>query len=87
MSVESVKQIIGRAVSEPAYRELLFSNPDEALKQYELTDQERTALKAVKSEDFDILAGELAERISRAGISGFHHDEVKFGNEPGTLKE
>lgn len=68
MSVETVKQIIGRAIKEPEYRELLFNNPDEALEGLDLTMQEATALKAVKGEDFDALAGELAERISRAGL-------------------
>lgn len=68
MSAEEVKQIIGRAVVDADYRELLFSDPDEALEEYELTDEESSALKEIEREKFDAVAGELEERISRAGI-------------------
>ena len=65
MSVESVKQIIGRTLTEPAFKELLLSEPDKALEGYELTAQEVTELKALSREKFDAVPGELEERISR----------------------
>ena len=67
MSLESVQTIIGRAVMEAEYRELLFSEPDKALEGYELTEEEAAALKGLERENFDAVAGELEERISRAG--------------------
>jgi hypothetical protein len=67
MSVESLQEIIGRAVMEPEYRELLFSEPDRALEGYELTEEEASALKRLHPEKFDAVASELEERISRAG--------------------
>ena len=67
MSVESLQEIIGRAVMEPEFRELLFNEPDKALEGYELTEEEAASLKRLHPEKFDAVAGELEERISRAG--------------------
>jgi hypothetical protein len=67
MSVENLQEIIGRAVTEPEFRELLFNEPDKALEGYELTEEEAAALKRLHREKFDAVAGELEERISRAG--------------------
>jgi hypothetical protein len=67
MSLESLQTIIGRAVMEPEYRELLFGDPDAALEGYELSEEENSALTSLERETFDEVAGELEERISRAG--------------------
>jgi hypothetical protein len=67
MSLESLQEIIGRAVTEPEYRELLFSEPDKAVEGYELTEEEAASLKKLQRDKFDAIAGELEERISRAG--------------------
>ena len=79
MSIENIKLIVGRAIVEPEFRELLFSDLDKALAGYELTAEEAAMLKALPREGFEAVAGNLEERISRAGL--YHH-----GNEPGTLK-
>ena len=68
MSIESIQSIIGRAMTESEYRELLFSDPNKALEGYELTEEETNALKGMEREKFDAVAGELEERISRAGF-------------------
>ena len=70
MSFESLKSIIGRAVTEPEYRDLLFSDPDKALEDCELSDEESAALKGLEKEKFESVAEELEERISKAG--GIH---------------
>ena len=67
MSLENVQTIISRALTEPEYRDLLFGEPDKALGEYELTDEEAAALKGLEREKFDAVASELEERISRAG--------------------
>ncbi len=66
MSAESVQQIIGRAITEEAYRELLFNNPDQALAGFDLTAEETSALKGLKREEFDAAAGDLEQRISKS---------------------
>ena len=68
MSLDSVQTIIGRAVQEPGYRDLLFNKPDAALQGYDLTNEESYALKKMQREKFDKVAGELEGRISRVGL-------------------
>ena len=70
MSIESVQDILFRAVREEDYRELLFSDPNTALDGYELNEQEEQALKGIQREAFDAVSGELEERISKAGMHG-----------------
>ncbi len=65
MSAESVQQIIGRAIGDGAFRELLFSNPDQALAGFDLTAEETSALKGLKREEFDAAASDLEQRISK----------------------
>ena len=70
MSMETVKQVIGRAVIEKEYRELLFSEPEKALAEYDLSEEEVASLVGMEREAFDATANELEERISRAGFGG-----------------
>jgi hypothetical protein len=69
MGIESLKTIIGRAIAEPEYRELLFSDPDKALEGYELSDEEAAALRGLERDRFDAVASELEERMSRSGLA------------------
>ena len=75
MSLESVKQVVSRTVLEKEYRELLFSNPEKALADYDLSKAEFASLAAMEREKFDATSNELEERISRAGFGiGFTGD-------------
>jgi hypothetical protein len=69
MSAESVEQIIGKAIVDGEYRELLFSDPNKALEGYELTEEESAALRGIEREKLDEVATEIEERISRSGLS------------------
>ncbi len=66
MSAETIQQIIGRAIAEEPFRELLFSNPDQALAGFDLTGDEIVGLKGLKREEFDAAAGDLEQRISKS---------------------
>ena len=68
MSVEGVKQVIGRAVVDEEFRTLLFDKPGEALGGFELTDEERTRLQTITRDEFDKVTSEVEERVSRAGL-------------------
>jgi hypothetical protein len=72
MSVESVKQIISRAVLESEFRQLLLSDPAKALAGYELTGEERAIFQNLSQTGLDALAGNLEERVSRALKPGPH---------------
>jgi hypothetical protein len=45
MSYEAVQAVLERTVTDPAFRSQLFNNPNEALAEYELTDDESGALR------------------------------------------
>ena len=68
MSSEEVKVIIGRAVTEPEYRELLFGDIDKALEGFDLSDEEISSLKELIREKFDNISNRLEERISKSGF-------------------
>ena len=46
MSGGNVKKVIARAVSDAGFRELFFRNPDGALGEYDLTEQEKASILA-----------------------------------------
>jgi hypothetical protein len=68
MSLENVQTIVGRAILEPEYRTLLFSDPTKALEGYDLTEEETQALKSMDKGKVDLLANDLEERISKSGL-------------------
>ena len=45
MSYEAVQAVLERTVTDPTFRNQLFSHPDEALAEYELTVEENGALR------------------------------------------
>lgn len=69
MSIEHVQEIIGKALNDSEYRELLFSDPNKALEGYDLSEEEVKALEELEAEEFEAISGELEERISRASLS------------------
>jgi hypothetical protein len=74
MSDTAVRKVIGQAIGDMDYRDLLFSNPDKALEGLELTAEEITILKGFKRDKFDESVSEMEDRISRAGalnLKGF----------------
>ncbi|MGD2147743.1 MAG: Franean1_4349 family RiPP [Anaerolineae bacterium] len=85
MSKEAVQAVIGKAVMETEFRELLFANPEEALEGYELTDTEVAALKAIDAETMESFAGELDERISRMLIAGAGFGDAGLGADQAIL--
>ncbi len=83
MSKETVQTIIGRAILEPDFRTLLFTDPIKALEGYDLTEAEAQSLKTLDKEKFDEAASLVDQRISKSavdiflkldGIKGESHD-------------
>lgn len=69
MSEDSVELIIGRAVTDQEFRELLFTDPDEAISGYELTQEETMLIKNIAPDRFEAVRSELEERLSKAGFT------------------
>jgi hypothetical protein len=70
MSHDAVSQIIGRAVIDSEFRNLLFSNPDQALQGQDLTDDEIEALKNLRQEDLEDFSTKLDSRITKRAWRG-----------------
>jgi hypothetical protein len=70
VSQDAVSQIIGRAAVDAAFRELLFSNPAQALQGYNLTDDERDALNNLKQDDLENFSTKLDSRITKRAWRG-----------------
>ena len=80
MSLQTVQNVIGKAAVDRAYRDLLFSKPDEALKGQDLSPDEVKCLKGLSREKFDAVAGELEEKILAEAVGGAA--SYVYNNEP-----
>ena len=65
MSQEAVQNLIGRAVMDKAFRELLFSDPDKAFEGHDLTAEEKAVLRKLDPDEVADFAGKLDERITK----------------------
>ncbi len=64
MTIQAVQDVMDRAMSDPAFRKLLASAPDDALASYDLTDAERAAFATGT-----VGAERLEERMSKSDLS------------------
>ena len=64
MTMQAVQDVMDRAMSDPAFRKLLASAPDQALASYDLTAEERAAFHTGT-----VGAERLEERISKTDLS------------------
>jgi hypothetical protein len=87
MSKEAVQAVIGKAVTESEFRELLFANPEEALEGFELTEEEMAALKAIDAETMESFAGDLDERISKSLIGSVAGEAFAGGADQPTMPQ
>ena len=72
MSQQSMQAIIGKAIIDTAFRQRMFSDPETALADYELSDGEVAALRAIDFETMECCARTLDDRISRAFMLSLH---------------
>lgn len=59
---EALEQVVSKAVSDQAFRNLLLTNPAQALEGYDVTAEERAMLEGLTAETFDSFAGQLGDR-------------------------
>jgi hypothetical protein len=80
MTPNTIHQLIGRALTDPSFREQLLQRPQVAVKEYSLSDVEQshiTSLQAVDLEEFSRLLSERlrdpAEPISKKNGGSQRH--------------
>ena len=87
MSKEAVEAVIGKAVLDSGFREALFANPEEVLAEYDLTEEEVAALRAIDFETMESFAGTLDERISKSVTAVFTRIDGLVGSPDIRLSE
>ena len=62
----ALEQLIGKAVADPAFRQQLMDDPEQAIQSagLDLTDEERQALVSTSREEREQVLQELGERAS-----------------------
>jgi hypothetical protein len=70
MSVQNVTNVISKAMRDRAFRDQLFSKPDQALKGYDLTPEEAKGLTAISRAEFDKIAAQLEEKLLSQAVGG-----------------
>ena len=68
MSAQAVEQILGRLVTDQAFCQLFFSNPQQALQGYDLSAEEREALLQTRLEDVEGFNRKLDIRITKGKV-------------------
>ncbi len=71
MSQSEIERVIGRAVTDSAFRQALIDNARTACKDYDLTEDELDALEKLDASSLMAFAGTLDSRISKTGGAGF----------------
>ena len=62
---EALEKVVSRAVTDEKFRSLLLSDPQQALAEYEVTDEERKLLEELNEDGFDKFAGGLGDRTTK----------------------
>jgi hypothetical protein len=69
VSLEAVQRVIGRAVTDSAFRGALQADPDGILGSRDLTGDEVAAIKAMDWSAVASVGNDLEQRVSRFGIT------------------
>ncbi|HEX3049943.1 MAG TPA: Os1348 family NHLP clan protein [Aggregatilineaceae bacterium] len=70
MAREDLTTIVSRALTDAEYRAQLLSNPEAALKDYQLSEAEMKMIRNLNAEAFDELTMDLESRQSKSGFLG-----------------
>ena len=74
MAMKDVKLILDKAHKDDEFRKLLLSNPDEALKDFALSDREKEKFHGMGQEQLMAFKSQLDKRFSKDGSSGSDDD-------------
>ncbi|MDC0254145.1 Os1348 family NHLP clan protein [Bacteriovoracales bacterium] len=75
MAIKDVKEILEKAHNDEDFHKLLLDNPDEALKNFNLTDKEKSKFKGVTKSQLKAYKSNLEKRFSMDGSFSNSDDE------------
>ena len=75
MAIEDVKKILEKAHCDEGFEKLLLSNPDEALKGFSLTENEKNKFRGVTKSQLKVFKSNLEKRFSMDGTLSNPEDE------------
>jgi hypothetical protein len=78
MSATSVETILSRAMSDSAFADQLFVNPDQSLAGFELTTEEAAIFKNMARVDFDKLVQASPEERKSMGVQTNHNESALY---------
>jgi hypothetical protein len=65
VSVEKLKQLVDRALSDEGYAERLFEDPEKIAREHELSDDETLVVKQMNREQFQVARRDAEEEAKR----------------------
>lgn len=65
VSREILEKIIGRAAMDSQFRRRMIEDPETALKEYELTEEQISAIKAIPTNALEKFAHQLMESVGK----------------------
>ena len=74
MAMKDVKLVLDKAHKNDEFRNLLLSNPDEALKEFALSDKEKAKFNGIGQEQLMAFKSQLDKRFSKDGSSNSDDD-------------
>ena len=70
MSIKVVGDILKKANEDESFRNSLISNPDETLKDYDLTEDERKRFRSINGDKLAMFQRNLDKRFMKDGSEG-----------------
>ncbi|MDC0255780.1 Os1348 family NHLP clan protein [Bacteriovoracales bacterium] len=74
MAMKDVKLVLDKAHKDDNFRKMLLENPDEALRDFSLSDREKSKFKGIGQEQLMAFKSQLDKRFSKDGSAGGDDD-------------
>ena len=75
MSAQTVHQILGRALTDGRFGEVLLRSPQEAIREFPFSDEERALIASIQAISLEDFARQLSERLANPGSGRRNGDE------------
>ena len=77
----SIAELFKKVLQDPEFKELLQSNPDKAMEDYDLSEPQKIMIKNLDEGDYEKLTQENLEEFFAADAAVYTPDEMSAGDE------